>query len=166
MTENPVDYLIRRLGVSKLAFTRKYRLGENHLLLLSQGRKESVSPTIEDFLRSAYADKGLKYEEILEDHYSTTDLDEAYQAWIKQARSETDMRVRIPVKAEVSPWQSIVNQIGSVSATSKLLKVRFIAVRKYLTSATMPQAIREALNDIGWTGIDRLDRAQRRYFGE
>jgi len=165
MTENPIDYLISKLGMSKLAFTKKYGLGENHLLLLSQGRKESVSRMVERCIDVECAEKGLDMMDLLQEEYRTPSLDGAYQRWIKQARQETDLRVRIPVQKEVSPWASIVQQIGSVSATSKLLKVRFIAVRKYLNSPVMPEPIREALTDIGWTGIARLDRAQRRYFG-
>jgi ASC-1-like (ASCH) protein len=164
MNENPVDYLIRRLGMSKLAFTRKYGLGENHLLLVSQGRKESVSLGLIEVLTQEATEKGLPLRQTLDEEYGTGNLNEAYQTWIKHARSETDLRVRIPNQREVSPWASIVAQIGSVSATSKLLKVRFIAVRKYLTTPEMPAPIREALEDIGWTGITRLDRAQHRFF--
>jgi hypothetical protein len=151
--------------MSKLAFTRKYALGENHLLLISQGRKESVSEKLENALIDQCAEKGLRMADELRDNYGTEDLDLAYQEWIKEERATTEISVRIPKDADVSPWASIVAQIGSVSATSKLLKVRFIAVRKYLTTPDMPAPIKEALEDIGWTGISRLDRAQRKYFG-
>lgn len=164
MNDNPIDYLIKQFGISRAQFTKKYALGENHVLLMSQGRKESASPALIKAIRDECDVRGLDYDSLLLANYDTASLNEAYQEWIRQARAVTELKVRIPAKADRSPWQSIVDQIGSVSATSKLLKVRFIAVRKYLTSPVMPDPIREALTDIGWTGITRLERAQERYF--
>lgn len=145
-SENPVDYLIGKTGYSRAAFTKTYGLGENHILLVVQGRKESVGSALTSALSHALASRGQSLELLLREQYGMIDLNQAWLRWRYGRRQEA----RLPeIRPGVgSPMARLVRAVGSIAQTAKLLRVRDIQVRKYMDQAEIPQPIFEALVQI------------------
>lgn len=163
--ENPVDYLIRRCGLTRIAFTRDFGFGENHLLLISQGRKESVGKKLVSALYRATDIHGIDLEKELLQQYATDDLNMAFWGWRTRMREQA----KLPVKVENgigSPMARLVRWHGSIAQTAKNLRVRDINVRRYMDSQVMPQPIFDALCETPWgrNGAVALGDAQVRYF--
>lgn len=163
--ENPVDYLIRRCGLTRVAFTREYKFGENHLLLVAQGRKERPSPRLEAALVDACSKRGLSAGDELQEMYGTRDLQQAFEEW----RSEQRLLAKLPQKVMPglgSPMARIVKHFGSVAQTAKALRVRDIHVRTYMDSERMPRPLYDAFAETFWGehGAKALVEAQKRYF--
>lgn len=163
--ENPVDYLIRRCGMTRVAFTREYGFGENHLLLVSQGRKESVGPRLMEALAQACAKHGVRPNIELSHTYGTGNIEDAYAEWIRDQRQTAQLPQT--VKAGLgSPMARLVRHYGSIAQTAKVLRVRDLVVRRYMDSEKMPQPIYTAISETPWgaDGAIALDLAQKRYF--
>jgi hypothetical protein len=163
--ENPVDYLIRRCGMTRVAFTREYGFGENHLLLVAQGRKESVGPKLRAALEDACVRHGVTISLELLNNYGVRDLDLAFEEW--RTRQRQAARLPQQIKPGVgSPMARIVRHFGSIAQTAKQLRVRDIVVRRYMDTEKMPTPIYEALVESPWgsNGAVALDLAQKRYF--
>jgi hypothetical protein len=165
-TENPVDYALRQFGISRAAFTAKYDFGKNHLLLVAQGRKESISTALLAALEAEAKAVGTTLSESLVDAYGFEgDIEDAYAEWIVLRRAEASLpRTVPPGNKEQSPWAILVDKVGSVSRMSAVLKVRYIHVRRYMTGRTMPKPIRESLTTMGYSGLDALDRRQQAWY--
>lgn len=163
--ENPVDYLIRRCGMTRVAFTREYGFGENHLLLVAQGRKESVGPKLRSALETACVKHGVTLSLELLNNYGVRTIDEAFTEWRQAQRRQA----RLPQKVMPgvgSPMARIVRHFGSIAQTAKQLRVRDIVVRRYMDAEKMPLPIYEAISETPWgsNGAIALDLAQKRYF--
>jgi hypothetical protein len=163
--ENPVDYLIRRCGMTRIAFTREYGFGENHLLLVAQGRKESVSPKLKAALLDLCQKRGLHMDDELQRQYATDSIDDAFENW----RTDQRWLARLPDRVMPglgSPMARIVKHFGSIAQTAKALRVRDIHVRTYMESDRMPSPLFEAISETRWgrPGAEALVTQQTRYF--
>lgn len=160
--ENPVDYLIRRLGMTRSAFTKSFGFGENFLLLVAQGRKEGIGDLLQATFEREFTLAGQSMSLTLQNKYGVAHLSDAWFLWRQHQRSKV---VLPPLKPGVgSPMSRIVRHFGSVSQTAKHLRVRDLMVRKYMDSPRMPQPIRKALDDIQPGYADELDKKQTGYF--
>ena len=163
--ENPVDYLIRRCGMTRIAFTREYGFGENHLLLVAQGRKESVSPKLQAALLDLCQKRGLRMDSELEFQYGTDDVNEAFENWRTDQRAQARLPERV-MPGLGSPMARIVKHFGSIAQTAKALRVRDIHVRTYMNSERIPSPLFEAVAETNWgrAGAEALVTQQTRYF--
>lgn len=157
-TQNPVDFLVGKTGYSRAAFTKTYGLGENHILLVVQGRKESVGDALSDALHDALESRGQSVERLLGEQYGTTDLQVAWLKW----REATRKRTRLPeIRPGVgSPTARLVRAVGSIAKTAQLLRVRDIQVRKAMNQAQIPEPVLRAIAEIA--GADTAQDFQRR----
>ena len=163
--QNPVDYLIDRFGMTRLDMTIKYGFGANHLLLAAQGRKDSLGPTLLSAFDMEAAEHGETVDGLIRDRYGVEDLSEAWDNWKRDRRAGTMFVADIPPQPEaLSPWARIVEQVGSVARVAQLLRVRDLVVSRYVDKPSMPSALREALEDTGWQGVDTLDTEQRQFY--
>lgn len=164
-SENPVDYLIRRCGMTRVAFTREYGFGENHLLLVAQGRKESVSPKLEAALLNALERRSIRWRNELRNQYGTDDIQQAFLSWRKAQRAQAKLPQKV-LPGLGSPMGRIVRHFGSIAQTAKALRVRDIHVRTYMDSDKIPQPLYEAITETFWgeQGADALVAQQTRYF--
>ena len=161
---NPVDFMVRKTGLSRAEFTAKHELGKNLLLKASQGRVQSITGTISQALWSEWKAKGID-QDLFDEEYDTLDLDLAFQRW----RSEDRKRRRgtIPVAVvndrNVSPFMRLVKAIGSLSKTAKMLAVPDLPVSQYASGrqTVMPKSIATALRELGYPHAKDLDKAQR-----
>lgn len=163
--ENPVDYLIRRCGMTRIAFTREYGFGENHLLLVAQGRKESIGDRLYTALHHAATTRGINLGIELQNTYGHSHLADAWLAWRTEQRAKADLPLSVR-SGLGSPMARLVRHFGSVSATAKALRVRDINVRRYMDTDRMPEPIFDALCETSWgrNGAEALKEAQIRYF--
>lgn len=164
-SENPVDYLIRRCGMTRVGFTREYGFGENHLLLVSQGRKESVSPKLEAALTDLCRKRGVKWHIELSNQYGTDDIHEAFGLWRTAQRQQAKLPQKV-LPGLGSPMGRIVRHFGSIAQTAKALRVRDIHVRTYMDGDRMPAPLFEAISETFWgkQGAEALVAQQTRYF--
>ena len=161
---NPVDFMIRRIGLSRAEVTAKHRLGKNLLLKASQGRVQTITPRISVVLWKEWQDRGIDQDEF-DALYRTLDLDLAYQTWRQKARKRNkgEVPTRISQNVALSPFRRLVDAIGGEARTAKLLFVPDVPVSQYASGRqkAMPVPILEALKDLEYPHIDTLDRAQR-----
>lgn len=163
---NPVDFMVRKTGLSRAEFTAKHELGKNLLLKASQGRVQSITGTISQALWSEWKAKGID-QDLFDEEYGTTDLDVAFQHW----RSEDRKRRRGTVPETVvndsgiSPFMRMVKAIGSLSKTAKMLAVPDLPVSQYASGrqVVMPKSISTALKELGYPYVYQLDKAQRNW---
>jgi hypothetical protein len=163
-SENPVDYLIRRFGITRLDMTLKYGFGANHLLLAAQGRKDSLGAILLSAFDIEAASHGLVVDDLMQEGYGQPDLPSAWEAWRREARQDVQIPSLPATPDGLSPWGRIVDQFGSVAKTSKTLRVRDLVVDRYLSKPNMPSSLREALEDTGWSGVGDLEQAQQEFF--
>jgi hypothetical protein len=161
--ENPVDFLLRQFGITRSAFTKAHGFGENHLLLVAQGRKEGVGDMLESALFKEAETSGVNVYAALENKYGFSDLDEAWFFWRLNQRHRTSLPEMRPGVG--SPMSRLVRTVGSIAKTAKVLRVRDIMVKKYMHQAEMPRPIADAFREIeGDEFVEQFDRAQQRYF--
>lgn len=163
-TQNPVDFMVKRTGLSRAELTAKHSLGKNLLLKASQGRVQSITPKIANVLWKEWADRGIDQDEF-DTLYNTLDLDLAFQRWRTKERQARAGQVPTVVRqlTKFSPFQRLVSAIGGESRTAKLLMVADIPVAQYASGrqTAMPVPIHQALTDLKYPHIEALDKAQR-----
>lgn len=164
LAENPVDYLIRRFGLTRLDMTLKYGFGANHLLLAAQGRKDSLGASLLSAFDIEAASHGLDVDDLMRNEFGSGDLPTAWEAWRREARAGVVIPALPATPDYLSPWSRVVSHFGSVAKASQTLRVRDLVVNRYLTKPNMPSSLREALEDTGWDGVDDLDQAQQRFW--
>jgi hypothetical protein len=163
---NPVDFAIARTGLNRTEFAVKHGFGKNVLGRLVQGRLQSVTPRIQAALWSEWRDRGIDVDEF-DAEYQTTDIDVAYQRWVSNRRITN--RVKLPAKVKddpsITPFARVVRAIGSVSKTAQTLAVADVVVQRYADGRqrTMPEAIREALTEMGYQHVEQLNTSQLRW---
>lgn len=161
--ENPVDFLLRQFGITRSAFTKAHGFGENHLLLVAQGRKEGVGDMLEAALLKEAERSGVNVYSALENKYGFEDIDEAWFFWRLNQRHRASLPDLKPGVG--SPMSRLVRAVGSIAQTAKLLRVRDIMVKKYMHQAEMPSPIRKAFEEVEDEAFAySFDRAQQRYF--
>lgn len=163
MTDNPVDTLVKASGLSRRGFAKRYGVGEQVLLRLSQGRFTKVPQSIVDALVAAHGDElaGLL------EGFESADVDEAYRKWreaqpVGELPTEDDLRAQ---PRSLSPAQALAAASGSMSRLAKLLHVHDYVVRRYVNGETkeLPASMRASMEKLGWPHTDQLDRAQQRW---
>lgn len=161
---NPVDFMVRRIGLSRAEVTAKHGLGKNLLLKASQGRVQSITPKISSVLWKEWQDRGIDQDEF-DSVYDTLDLDIAYQLWRREARKAHvgEVPTKVSQESRLSPFARLVNAIGGETRAAKLLFVPDVPVAQYASGRqkAMPVPILEALRDLQYPHVDNLDRAQR-----
>lgn len=166
MTENPVAFMIRQTGLSRTEFSVKHGFGKNLLGRLVQGRLQSVTPRIANALWKEWQEHGLDQDDF-DGMYHTLDVDTAYQRWVKNRRLSNRLLLPENVKDEpkITPFARLVKAIGSVSRTAQVLAVADVVVQRYADGRqrTMPDAIREALVEMGYKHAASLEKAQQRW---
>lgn len=170
---NPADFMIKRTGMSRMEITEKHLLGKNLLLKVSQGRVHTITPRIESVLWHEWTERGID-QDLFDAEYGTLSLDTAYQKWRDQQRARNNGKIPTGVKLDprVSPFRSIVNAVGGVSRMAKILLVADSPVEEYAKGRqiVMPLSVREALSDVKYPNIEKLDIAQKawrkRVYGE
>lgn len=161
---NPVDFMVRKTGLSRAEFTAKHGLGKNLLLKASQGRVQSITGTISQALWSEWKAKGID-QDLFDEEYGTTDLDVAFQHWRSEDRKRRrgTVPVAVPNMPYLSPFMRLVTAIGSLSKTAKMLAVPDLPVSQYASGrqTVMPKSIATALGELEYPHTKDLDRAQR-----
>jgi hypothetical protein len=164
--QNPVDFMIQRTSMSRIEFALKYGFGKNTLGRLVQGRLQSVTPRISAALWSEWKNRGIDQDEF-DELYGTLDVNTAYQRWVTNRRITNKVKLPLSVKDDpsITPFARLVRAIGSVSKTAQTLAVADVVVQRYADGRqrSMPDAIREALNEMGYKHTDALDKAQQRW---
>lgn len=166
MNANPVDFMVRRTGLTRPEFSVKHGFGKNLILRLSQGRLASVTPRVEAALWKEWQDRGISQDEF-DERYRTLDLNSAYLAWVHNKRlvNKTKIPTTLTQDTSVSPFARIVRAIGSASKTAKLLVVPDVAVQRYADGRhkAMPESIRQALHTMKYPHLAELNAAQERW---
>jgi len=166
MSTNPVAFMVDQTGLSRTEFTVKHGFGKNLLGRLSQGRLQSVTPRIANALWAEWQERGID-QGTFESQYGTLDVDEAYQTWVQNRRLTNRVKLPETVKDDpkITPFARIVKAIGSVSKTASTLAVADVVVQRYADGRqkSMPDAIREALTEMGYKHVESLDKAQERW---
>ena len=163
---NPVDFLVKKTGLSRAELTARHGFGKNLLLKASQGRVQSITPRIEIALWKEWQDRGMD-QDLFDQEFGTLSLDLAFQRWRAEQRAQR--RGQVPTKVEhsqfVTPFGRLVNAVGSISAMAKLLMVADLPVENYAKARTvsMPEPIHDALVELGYPHISELDRAQKKW---
>lgn len=166
MSKNPVDFMIEKTGLSRTEFAIKHGFGKNLLVRLVQGRFQSVTHRISSALWKEWQERGLDQDEF-DEVYGTLDVDLAYQNWVKNRRLTN--KVKLPDKVRddpsITPFARLVRAIGSVSKTAGVLAVADVVVQRYADGRqrTMPESIKQALTDMGYTHTAALGKAQERW---
>lgn len=163
--ENPVSFMIRQTGLTRAEFAAAHDFGKNIMTRLIQGRLQSVTPRISAALWSEWESKGLD-QDLFDDTYRTLDVDVAYQRWVTNQRLLN--RVKIPprlLSKAGSPFNQFVQSVGSVSKTAQVLCVADVSVQRYADGRIrkMPPAIREALSQMSYPHVEKLEKAQLRW---
>lgn len=163
-TVNPVDFMVHKTGLSRAELTARHGLGKNLLLRASQGRVQSITPKIEMVLWKEWKARGID-QDLFDSEYRTLSLDHAFQTWRDRTRKARQGLVpaQVPQDPAIPPFYRIVNAIGSLSATAKLLMVADLPVDNYAKAQTvgMPEPIFKALTDLKYPHISELDKAQK-----
>lgn len=166
MSLNPVHYMIAQTGLSRTEFAVKHGFGKNLLGRLVQGRLQSVTPRIAGALWAEWQDLGID-QDLFDSEYHTLDVDTAYQRWVKNRRITNRVKLPSAVKDDpsITPFARIVREIGSVSKTAATLAVADVVVQRYADGRqrAMPDAIRQALSEMGYKHVDALDKSQQRW---
>ena len=163
---NPVDFMVDKTGMSRVEFALKHGFGKNTLGRLVQGRLQSVTPRISSALWSEWQERGLDQDDF-DAEYKTLDVDFAYQQWVRNRRVTNRVKLPASVKddPQITPFARLVRAIGSVSKTAATLAVADVVVQRYADGRqrSMPEAIREALTQMGYKHTEALDKAQQRW---
>lgn len=166
MSTNPVSYMVSQAGVSRAEFSAKHGFGKNLMTRLTQGRLQSVTPRIASALWSEWRERGID-QDLFDEEYDTLDVDTAYQRWVKNRRVAN--RLALPSQLEndtsITPFARLVRAIGSVSKTASVLVVADVVVQRFADGRqpSMPDSIREALNDMGYPHTAALEAAQKKW---
>lgn len=172
MDKNPYVRLRELCGLSQKKFADKHGFGKMTMVYLESGMYTRVSDRQNVALGRECAEKGIDAHKVLEDEYGTGSLNEAYLAW-----RSADRKLRAPsVLAKVAPpfvgdeetspvGVFVRDTAGSLQGFCKLLKVPSITMTRYMRgeTASFPEALREALWDIGYPHIDALEEAQGKW---
>lgn len=159
----PVDLLVRASGLSRRSFAHKYRVGEQVLLRLSQGRFSRVPDSIIEAVYDAHEIDQLQ--ELLRSEYGVVDVQSAYAKWRESLPTPA-----LPTEAELaaqdrnlSPAQRLAAAVGSMSKLAKITKTHDYVVRRYVHGETreLPASMRAVMIEQGWPHWAQLDRAQQ-----
>lgn len=164
--QNPVDFMIRRTGISRNEMTAKHGLGKNLLLKACQGRVQSITPRISVVLWAEWRDRGIDQDEF-DARYRTLDLDLAYHRWRVQMRRDAAKsfgwdKLRLAQTTATSPFRRLVDALGGETRAAKLLLVPDLPVSQYATGKqrVMPPSIYEALTQLRYPHLVELNKAQ------
>jgi len=172
MDKNPYVRLRELCGMSQKKFADKYKFGKMTMVYLESGMYTRVSDRQNVSLGKECAAKGVDAKAVLVEEYGTESLNEAYLAW-----RSADRKLRAPEvlakagtsfdsSAKTAPLLTFVSEsAGSLQGFCKLLKVPSITVTRYIRglTASMPEALREALVEIKYPHIDALEAAQNKW---
>jgi DNA-binding XRE family transcriptional regulator len=172
MDKNPYVKLRELCGMSQKGFATKHGFGKMTMVYLESGMYTRVSDRQSIALGKECSEKGIDARNVLEELYGTDSLNEAYLAW-----RSSDRKFRAPtVLAKVAPpflgddksspvAVFVRDTAGSLQGFCKLLKVPSITMTRYIRGETvsMPEALREALWDVGYPHVDALEKAQADY---
>lgn len=161
VSQNPFDFLVKALGMTRAEFGRKYGFGKPYLLKLSQGRHAGVGVRASDALLVEAAERGIVLSEALQERYGTINLDEAWGQWISEHRAA--QTIPDPARKGANPFARLVNAAGGVARMSALLAAPDPLVERYAKgrTPTMPRPIREALEEMKYPYLQHLDEAMR-----
>ena len=165
-TQNPVEFMIQRAGMSRADFGVKYDFGRNFLTRIVQGRVRSVTDRLSKSLWDEWKRKGIDQDEF-DEIFNTLDTDLAYQRWVSNRRLSN--KPKLPQKLtddrSITPFARVVDAIGSVSKTAATLVVADVAVQRYADGRqkAMPDSIRTALHEMGYPHVESLESAQKRW---
>lgn len=174
MDKNPYIRLRELCGMSQKKFADKHGFGKMTMVYLESGMYTGVSDRQSIALGKECSEKNVNALQVLLEEYDATSLNEAYLAW----RSE-DRKLRAPsVLAKVAPpfvgdvdtspvGKFVAETTGSLQGFCKLLKVPSITMTRYIRgeTASLPDAFREALEDVRYPHIKELEKAQAEWLG-
>jgi hypothetical protein len=110
---------------------------------------------------------------ILSDEYGTESLTVAYMQWRSERRKNAPERADFPNRlrssAEVSPMANFVKDMtGSMQRFCKVVKVQPATITRYAKgeTASMPRELRTALEEMGYSQIVELAKAQADWIQE
>lgn len=163
---NPVEFMIAKTGLSRAEFAAIHGFGKNILIRITQGRLQSVTPRIAAALWKEWQTRGLDQDDF-DAEYQTLDVNSAYQRWVSNQRLLNRVKLPRAVKDDprITPFARLVQAIGSVSKTAQTLVVADVVVQRYADGRqrSMPDAIRTALIEMGYSHLEDLDTAQQRW---
>lgn len=166
MSLNPVDFMIRQTGLTRAEFTAKHDFGKNLLLRYSQGRVASVTPRVAKALWDEWKARGID-QDSFDQEYNTLDIDVAYQRWVHNRRllNKAKLPTKLSQDTKISPFGRVVQAVGSISMTAKLLVVPDVAVQRYADGRhkAMPEIIDTALRAMQYPHRTELADAQERW---
>ena len=174
MEKNPYVRLRELCGLSQKRFADKHGFGKMTMVYLESGMYTRVSDRQSEALGRECFEKDVDARGILAEEFGAGSLNEAYLAW-----RSSDRRLRAPeVLAKVSPPFShdadssplavfVRDTAGSLQGFCKLLKVPSITMTRYMRgeTVTMPDALREALEDVKFPFVSELVKAQEDWLG-
>lgn len=172
--KNPYVRLRELCGISQKAFAAKHEFGKMTMVYLESGMYTRVSDRQNIALGRECSDKGVDAKRILEEEYQSSTLNEAFWKWRSHERRENAPVVLAKASSnfdstgDVSPVNQLISETtGSVQGFCKLLKVPSITITRYAKgeTLTMPQELREALNEARYPFIKQLEIAQQNWRG-
>lgn len=155
--DNPFDWAIKRLGMTRADFSRASGLGRAYLLRVGQGRHSQIGNRALHALYDQAKKRGVDLDAELEERYGTEDLQEAWDRWVYRHRKA--QTIPLPAKGNGNPFARLVRAAGSVARMAALLAVPDPLVERYTKGLTprMPAPIREALEQMDYPHLDSLD---------
>lgn len=161
--ENPLDWALGKIGMSRAAFGAEIGFGKSYLIRVSQGRHSHIGTAVEAKLYKLAEAKGVDLDgEILGIFGPALNLDEAYDHWVIAHRKAQELPS--PVRdSKLNPFMRLVTAAGGVARMSALLAAPDPLVERYAKGKTyrMPLPIMTALSDMDYPHISALDDSMR-----
>ena len=171
--KNPYVRLRELCGLTQKAFCERNDFGKMTMVYLEAGIYTKVSERQNIALGKECANRGVDARSILSDEYGTESLTGAYMQWRSDRRKNAPERADFPTKlrssAEVSPIANFVKDMtGSMQRFCKVVKVQPATITRYAKgeTASMPRELRTALEEMGYTNITELAKAQADWIQE
>jgi DNA-binding XRE family transcriptional regulator len=174
MDKNPYVRLRELCGASQKGFATKHGFGKMTMVYLEAGMYTRVSDRQSIALGKECNEKGVNAHEVLWDEYKgAASLNEAYLAWRsadRKLKAPTVLEKASPPfigDVETSPVEQFVRDTtGSLQGFCKLLKIPSITMTRYIRgeTSTVPDALWEAMKDVGYPHIEALANAQADWY--
>lgn len=157
--------------MSARAFEREHHFAHQTMIDAVAGTFERFPDRIADALAVEFLRQGMDLSGWLAEEYgglSNYSMDEIYRVWrrLDRERFKDQFMIRpmppfSPKPRNSSPMMEYIEvTAGSITGFSKKMKVPSVTVRRYARGVTkkMPEAVREAFDEIGYPFTDEMER--------
>lgn len=171
--KNPFAALRELTSLSQRAFAEKYGFSRTAITFVESGQLNEISDDLNKSLGLECAEKGIDARAILAQDYNAQTLQQAYQTWKSNERTQVAHLFQVPLSGQHdkqhSPFYYYIRQVASSEqAFCKLLKVPSATVLRYRDgdTRTMPKTIEDALREVSFPYMSELLGLQLNWWDE